>query len=58
MVSSYQMLESVTREVEMHLHDREVFIEPRDSSEAGSLLIRFMSLPGRGKRNFICRMWR
>ncbi|HOW04773.1 ATP-dependent DNA helicase [Methanospirillum hungatei] len=50
---SYQMLESVTREVEMHLHDREVFIEPRDSSEAGSLLIRFMSLPGKGKKGIL-----
>ncbi|HOJ96375.1 MAG TPA: ATP-dependent DNA helicase, partial [Methanospirillum sp.] len=50
---SYQMLESVTREVEMHLHDREVFIEPRDSSEAGSLLTRFMSLPGKGKKGIL-----
>lgn len=50
---SYQMLESVTRDVEMYLHDREVFIEPRDSSEAGPLLLRFMSLPEKGKKGIL-----
>jgi DNA excision repair protein ERCC-2 len=50
---SYQMLESVTREVEMHLHDREVFIEPRESSEAGALLSRFINLPAKGKKGIL-----
>lgn len=50
---SYQMLESVTREVEHHIQDREVFIEPRESSEAGALLSRFMDLPGIGKKGIL-----
>jgi len=50
---SYQMLESVSREVEMHLHDREVFVEPRESSEAAPLLSRFMSLPEKGKKGIL-----
>ncbi|WP_245920380.1 ATP-dependent DNA helicase [Methanospirillum stamsii] len=50
---SYQMLESVTREVEHYILDREVFIEPRESSEAGALLSRFMDLPGIGKKGIL-----
>jgi len=50
---SYQMLETVTREVEMHIDGREVFVEPRESSEAGLLLSRFMSLPGMGKKGIL-----
>lgn len=50
---SYQMLESVQREVEVHIHDREVFVEPRDSSEAGQLLARFISLPNQGKKGIL-----
>lgn len=50
---SYQMLESVTKEVEIYMNDREVFIEPRDSSEAGSLLSRFMELPQKGKKGIL-----
>ncbi len=41
---SYQVLESVVRDVEMHI-SKEVFIEPKESSEAGQLLARFMNLP-------------
>mgnify|MGYP002682651876 FL=1 len=50
---SYQMLESVSKEVEMHLHDREVFVEPRESSEAAPLLSRFMGLPEKGKKGIL-----
>lgn len=50
---SYQMLESVVRDVEMYIHDREVFVEPRDSSEAGQLLSRFVSLPRIGKKGIL-----
>lgn len=41
---SYQVLESVVRDVEIHIK-KEVFIEPKESSEAGELLARFMNLP-------------
>jgi DNA excision repair protein ERCC-2 len=41
---SYQVLESVVRDVEIHIN-KEVFIEPKESSEAGELLARFMNLP-------------
>lgn len=50
---SYQMLEIILREVEMHISDREVFVEPRDSSEAGYLLSRFMNLPKTGKKGIL-----
>ena len=45
---SYQVLESVVRDVEAHI-SKEVFIEPKESSEAGALLARFMALPTKGK---------
>lgn len=41
---SYQVLESVVRDVEPHI-SKEVFIEPKESSEAGELLAKFMNLP-------------
>ncbi len=50
---SYQMLELVTREVEVHIHERELCIEPRDNSEAGALLSRFMSLPQKGRQGIL-----
>jgi DNA excision repair protein ERCC-2 len=50
---SYQMLEIILRQVEMQITDREVFVEPRDSSEAGSLLSRFMNLPKTGKSGIL-----
>ncbi|NLV25691.1 MAG: ATP-dependent DNA helicase [Methanomicrobiales archaeon] len=50
---SYQMLEMVTKETEMYMNEREVFIEPRDSSEAGSLLSRFMDLPRIGQKGIL-----
>lgn len=50
---------AVTREVETFIHDRELFIEPRDSSEAGALLSRFMDLPSKGEKGSIIRgVWR
>ncbi|PKL60345.1 MAG: helicase, partial [Methanomicrobiales archaeon HGW-Methanomicrobiales-4] len=45
---SYQVLESIVREAEIHIK-KEVFIEPKESSEAGELLSRFMNLPKTGK---------
>lgn len=41
---SYQVLESVVRDAEIHIK-KEVFIEPKESAEAGALLSRFMNLP-------------
>ncbi len=49
---SYQVLESVVRQAEMHIH-KEVFIEPKESSEAGELLSRFMNLPRMGKSGIL-----
>ena len=48
---SYQVLETVVREAEIHIK-KEVFIEPKESSEAGALLARFMNLP-KNKRSGI-----
>ena len=41
---SYQVLEGVVREAEIHI-SKEVFVEPKESSEANELLSRFMNLP-------------
>ncbi|HWQ66922.1 MAG TPA: ATP-dependent DNA helicase [Methanospirillum sp.] len=49
---SYQVLESIVREVEIHIK-KEVFIEPKESSEAGELLSRFMNLPKAGKSGIL-----
>jgi DNA excision repair protein ERCC-2 len=50
---SYQMLEIILREVESSITDREVFVEPRDTNEAGYLLSRFMDLPKSGKKGIL-----
>ncbi|MDD1729120.1 MAG: ATP-dependent DNA helicase, partial [Methanospirillum sp.] len=49
---SYQVLESVVRDVEIHIQ-KEVFIEPKESSEAGQFLSRFMNLPRMGRSGIL-----
>jgi DNA excision repair protein ERCC-2 len=49
---SYQVLESIVREAEIHIR-KEVFIEPKESSEANELLIRFMNLPREKKSGIL-----
>lgn len=49
---SYQVLETVVRQAEIHIR-KEVFIEPKESSEAGELLSRFMNLPKSGKSGIL-----
>ena len=49
---SYQVLESVVRDVEIHIK-KEVFIEPTESAEAGQLLSRFMNLPRMGRSGIL-----
>jgi DNA excision repair protein ERCC-2 len=49
---SYQVLESIVREAEIHIN-KEIFIEPKESSEAGELLSRFLHLPSTGKSGIL-----
>lgn len=49
---SYQVLESIVRDVEIHIQ-KEVLIEPKESSEAGELLSRFMNLPKKGRSGIL-----
>ncbi|WP_181391569.1 ATP-dependent DNA helicase [Methanospirillum lacunae] len=49
---SYQVLETIVRDVEIHIK-KEVFIEPKESSEAGQLLSKFMNLPRTGRSGIL-----
>ena len=46
---SYQVLESFVRDAEPRIGKKEVFVEPKDSAEAGALLQKFMDLPRIGR---------
>lgn len=49
---SYQVLETIVRDAEVHIQ-KEVFIEPKESSEANELLARFMNLPKQKKSGIL-----
>jgi DNA excision repair protein ERCC-2 len=46
---SYQILETFASLTVPHLRGKEVFIEPRDSADAGAALSTFLSLPEKGE---------
>lgn len=46
---SYQILESYAELAVPHLRGKKIFIEPRDSADAGAMLSTFLSLPSQGQ---------